>query len=325
MELLLPILAIIAGFAALVWGADRFVEGSAGLAHNLGVSPLVIGLTIVGFGTSAPEMLVSSMAAARGVPGLSIGNAIGSNITNIALVLGAAAMMNPLKVHGSVLKRELPVLLGAMLLASGLLLDGTLGRVDGGMLLGALVLLVGWTVLREARAGSEASVDDIDEIPEGLSTKAAIGWIMLGLFILLGSSELLVWGAKEVARHFGVGERIIGLTVVALGTSLPELAATLVAAKRNEHDIAVGNIIGSNLFNTLGVLGLPGLISPSEVDAGVLHLDIPVMLGVVVLLFLLARFFRPYRMLSRGSGAFLLLVYAAYIGYLGLSLFGATT
>lgn len=315
MELLLPALAVLGGFVALVWGADRFVMGAAATAQNFGVSPLIVGLTIVGFGTSAPEMLVSSIAAYRGAPGLSIGNAVGSNIANLALVLGLAVLVRPLQVNKNVLRRELPLLLLVMLIAGGLMWDGELGRVDGIILLGGLFGLVGWIVYdgiksREMPEGLE------DDLPDAMTTPVAVMWIVIGLVVLLGSSELLVWGAKDIARSFGVSERIIGLTVVAFGTSLPELAATIVAARRNEHDIAVGNVVGSNMFNTLGVLGLPGVIHPEEVEASVLSLDFPVMIGVTVLFWVLARLLRPYQHVTRWQGALLVLAYVGYVGAL---------
>ncbi len=312
MELLLPSLGVVVGFITLVWGADRFVLGSAAVARNLGVSPLVIGLTIVGFGTSAPEMLVSSMAAYRGAPNLSIGNAVGSNIANIALVLGIAALVNPLQVHRRVIRRELPILILVMFGAGALLLDGTLGFVDGWILIGGLGGLIVW-IVHEGMKQRELPSDLADEMPGEMSTLIAVFWILAGLAVLRGSSELLVWGAKEFATFFGVSERIIGLTVVAFGTSLPELAATVVAAKRDEHDIAVGNIIGSNMFNTLGVLGLPGVIRPSQCEPSVLQLDFPVMIGVAVGFWVLARLFRPFQRLTRVEGGVLLSAYFAYL------------
>ncbi len=317
MDLLLPALAVLGGFVALVWGADRFVMGSAATAQNLGVSPLIVGLTIVGFGTSAPEMLVSSIAAYRGAPGLSIGNAVGSNIANIALVLGLAVLVNPLKVNKHLIHKELPLLIVLMVAAGGLMWDHELGRIDGIVLLGGLFGLIGWIVWdglrsREIPEGLE------DELPGEMKTTTALLWVLVGLAVLLGSSELLVWGAKSIARSFGVTERVIGLTVVAFGTSLPELAATVVAAKRNEHDIAVGNIVGSNMFNTLGVLGLPGVIRPGVVEDSVLHLDFPFMIGVAVLFWLLARVVPPTFRLNRWQGGVL---FAAYFVYLGLLYF----
>lgn len=315
MQLLLPPAAVLGGFVALLWGADRFVLGAAATARNLGVSPLIVGLTIVGFGTSAPELLVSGIAAHRGAASLSIGNALGSNITNVALVLGVTALVAPLPVSREVVGRQLPALLAVMVGASALLLDGELGVGDGALLLAGLALTLGWVVWRGV-VGRHAP--ELGEVPSGLSTPKALGWVAVGLVLLLGSSELLVWGAKSVAAEVGVSEGVIGLTVVAFGTSLPELAATLVAARRSEHDIAVGNVVGSNMFNLLGVLGLPGVIAPSRCEPGFLNLDAPVMIGVTTLLWILARFCRPYGRLSRAQGALLLTCYLGYIGALAL-------
>lgn len=307
MTLLLPTLAIVLGFVVLVYGADRFVAGAASLAHNGGVSPLVIGLTIVGFGTSAPELLVSSVAAARGAADLGVGNAIGSNVTNVALVLGLATFVSPLRVASDVLRRDLPLLFGAMGLAAWMLSDGMLGRAEGAVLLGALALYLAWLV----RGGLKGRHEP-DPLPDGMSTRLAVFWVFAGLALLLGSSEALVWGAKEVALAFGVEARVVGLTVVALGTSLPELAATIAAARRNEHDIAVGNVMGSNLFNVLGVLGLPGAIAPGPVHAEVLRFDLPVMVGVTAAFFLFAAVPKS-RVVQRWQGGVLVLLYAAYL------------
>ncbi len=322
MHLLLPALAIIGGFIALVWGADRFVEGSAATARNLGVSPLIIGLTVVAFGTSAPEMLVSSFAAWAGNGGLAVGNAIGSNITNVALVLGVSAIVAPLSVHSKILSRELPLLVFTMLLTLSLMLDRHLGRIDGVILIAGLVVLLGWMIgegVRERQGGGESdalSDEFAEEIPEGMSMGRSIFWLVLGLFVLLGAARLVVYGASEVARYFGVSDLVIGLTVVALGTSLPELAASVVSAMKNEHDIAIGNVVGSNMFNLLGVLALPGLIRPSDVGPDVLTRDFPVMIGVTLLLWLKARGFYKKSQLTRFNGGVLVLIYAIYIGWL---------
>ena len=315
MALLYPSLAIVGGFIALVWGADRFVAGAAATARNLGIPPLIIGLTIVGFGTSAPELLVSSIAAHEGAPGLSVGNAIGSNVTNIALVLGTAAIVTPVLVHQRVLRRDLPMMIGVMVLAWALVFDQHLGRVDGIILLSGLALMIALVVREGIRGRKTDDVPEelLDEMPDPMSTPMAFFWLIVGLGVLLASSKGLVWGATTVARHFDVPELVIGLTIVAFGTSLPELAATVVAARRNEHDIAVGNIVGSNMFNTLGVLGLPGVIHPDHVEAGVIHRDFPVMLGISVLLFVLARALRPYRKLSRWQGGVLVTCFVSYL------------
>lgn len=299
------------GFVVLVWAADRFVLGAAGAARNFGVSPLVIGLTIVGFGTSAPELLVSGIAATTGSASLCVGNAIGSNITNITLVLGAAALVAPMSVVGSVLKRELPVLIACMLLATGLMLDGHLGFVDGWVLGIGLFVMMGWVIWLGMK--SENPDADAEEIPDDMSNAMAIVWILVGLGLLLASSRLLVWGASELARMMGVGELVIGLSVVALGTSLPELAASVMAARRGEHELAVGNVIGSNMFNTLGVLALPGILAPHTVDPMVLRRDLPAMFGVTFVFFVMTRFFLKPSHVSRIEGGVLVLLFVGYM------------
>lgn len=308
----LSISAVVVGFVLLVWAADRFVLGAAAFARNLNVSPLIIGLTIVGFGTSAPELLVSMIAASEGTPDLCVGNAIGSNITNIALVLGVAAIVAPMDVRGTVLRRELPILVLCMFLAAGLMLDGELGRIDGGVLMVALFVMMGWVVRVGMRSEDPDPVHD--EIPEGMPTPVAIFWLALGLLLLVGSSRLLVWGATSLAEAAGVSGLVIGLSVVAFGTSLPELAASVMAARRGEHELAVGNVIGSNMFNTLGVLALPGLIAPEPISPMVLQRDIPTMFGVTFLFFFMTRFFLRPSHVSRAEGGVLV---AAFVGYMG--------
>jgi cation:H+ antiporter len=309
------LLAIVGGFVFLVWGADRFVVGAAATARNLGVSPLIIGLTIVGFGTSAPEMLVSAVAAWQGNPGLAVGNAIGSNITNIALILGLTALLTPLAVNSRMLKRELPILTVTMLAGLTLLLDGQLSRLDGTLLLLGLLVMVVWMVRTSLkdRDGDPLGTEFSEEIPSDMPMNRALFWVGVGLLVLLLSSRLLVWGAVGIAQALGVSDLIIGLTIVALGTSLPELAASVVSALKGEPDIAIGNVIGSNLFNLLAVLGLPGLISPLAIESAVLTRDYPVMIGLTVMFFLMAYGFRgPGRRINRLEGGLLL---ACYVGY----------
>lgn len=308
--------AILLGFVAVVWGADRFVYGAAGIASNLGVGRLAIGLTIVAFGTSAPEMLVSGMAAWAGSPQMGIGNAIGSNITNTTFVLGAAALVRPLRVHSRLLIRELPVLLGIMVVAWIFLRDDSLSRVEGSILLAGMVVLVTWIGVQAKAHGSEeqdplaAGVED--DLPEPMSTGKGVLLFVVGLAFLLVGSRVLVWGAVGVAEDLGVSELVIGLTVVALGTSLPELAASVAAARRDEQDIAVGNVVGSNMFNLLGVLGLPGVIAPgATVSHAVVTRDFPIMFGVTLLLIIMAATGRPSH-IGRKRGTFLMLLFAAY-------------
>lgn len=258
------------------------------MATGLGVSRLVIGLTIVAFGTSAPEMLVSGIAAWAGSPQMGIGNAIGSNITNVTLALGAAALVRPLRVHSRLLIRELPVLLGIMVIAWIFLSDDSLSRVEGVILLLGMFALVSWIGVqgrRESRDMEPLVAAFEGEIPEAVPAWKAALWFTAGLAVLLVGSRALVWGAVGVARGVGVSELVIGLTLVALGTSLPELAASIAAARRDEQDIAVGNVVGSNMFNLLGVLGLPGVIAPDAVvDHALVTRDFPIMVGVTVVL-----------------------------------------
>jgi len=313
------ILAIIAGFALLVWGANHFVNGAAGLARNLGVSPLLIGLTIVGLGTSAPEILVSTMASIQGNPGLSIGNALGSNITNIALILGITALVSPLYVHSNTLHREYPVLLLVTLGASALMLDQNLGRLDGILLLVSLFVVMFWIVrLSSQRKADDPLLKELEkELPQPMSTSAAILWFSIGLLILLISSRILVWGAINIATAFGVSDLVIGLTIVAIGTSLPELAASIASAMKHEHDLAIGNIIGSNIYNLLAVLCIPGLIIPGDFAIEVILRDIPIMIGLTVALFFMGYSFKNSSgHINRFEGAVLVSAFIAYQGWL---------
>ena len=309
------LLAIAGGFVLLAWSADRFVVGASAMAYNLKVSPLVIGLTIVGLGTSAPEMMVSALASWQGNSGLAVGNALGSNIINTGLILGFTAMVIPLNVHSSILKRELPVLLLVMMVALLLLMDGTLGRLDGSLLLTGMAVMLIWMIRlgRTSPTGEDPmSAEFADEIPTTLSMGRAVFWLIVGGLVLLGSSRLLVWGAVSIAESMGVSDLVIGLTIVALGTSMPELAATVMSAIKGEHDIALGNVIGSNIFNLLVVLGLPGLINPATIDTEVLTRDYPVMIGLTLALFVMAYGFRGPGRINRIEGTLLVLAFCAY-------------
>ena len=308
-------LAILAGFLLLIWSADRFICGAAATARNLNISPLVIGLTIVGFGTSAPEMLVATFASMDESPSLAIGNALGSNITNIALVLGVAALITPLDVHSRILKKELPLLLGAMVIALILMIDGTLQRTDGILLFGSLILLM-WWITRQAltaRGRDDALQDEYrEELPGDMPMTRAIFWLVLGLIMLMASSKLLVWGAVNIAMDLGISELVIGLTIIAIGTSLPELAASITGALKNEHDIAIGNVVGSNLFNTLGVLAIPGILAPSTLETGIMEREIPVIFLLTIALFIMAYGFRGPGRINRVEGGLLLLAFCGY-------------
>jgi len=319
--MLLNALAILAGLAVLVWGADRFVSGAAALANNLGVSSMMIGLTIVGFGTSAPEILVSAIASADGNPGLAIGNALGSNIANIGLILGLTALITPLAVHSGVLKREYPLLLAVSLISLALMWDGELDRIDGAILVCLLVGILSW-MFHSAKTGTADPIaGEFDaEIPHDMPTRKAVIWLVLGLIALLASSRALVWGAANVATALGISDVVIGLTIVAIGTSLPELAASIASALKGEHDIAIGNVIGSNLYNILAVLSLPGLIAPGPFPPEVLYRDQPTMIGLTVMLFLMGYGFGNQGRINRFEGLVLLCLFIGYQSLLFFSL-----
>jgi cation:H+ antiporter len=312
------ILAISAGFAILIWGADRFIDGAANIARNLGISPLIVGLTIVGFGTSAPEILVSALAAFDGAPALGIGNAIGSNIANIGMVLGITILITPLTVNSDTLKREFPILALVMALALWLLWDQFLGYNDGLILFAGFILTLfgmAFLAMRSSRA-DPLQQDFNDEYAQvNMTTRQATSSFIIGLTALLIGSKALVLGAVGIATLFGVSELIIGLTIVAIGTSLPELAASIVSARKNEHDLAIGNILGSNVFNILAVLAMPGLIMPAATDNEILQRDFPVMVLLFILLFAFSKYGNDGR-IGRFAGSILLLVYIAYNGLL---------
>jgi len=321
------ILAVVAGLALLVWSADRFVDGAAAAARHFNVPPLLIGMVIVGFGTSAPEMVVSAIASWQGNPGIALGNAYGSNITNIALILGLTAMISPIVVHSKVLHKELPILMVVTGFALFLLRDNELSRMDGWLHLLVLSILVGWSILQGLRERSDALGEEMEaelvvhEMPLG----RAFLWLAVGLVLLIISSRMLVWGAVNIAHHFGVSDLIIGLTVVAVGTSLPELASSIAAIRKNEHDIALGNVIGSNLFNTLAVIGIAGTINPIAVEADIFNRDMMVMSALTVTLFLFAYGFRGRQgRISRFEGLLLLSAYVGYTVYLLAGVLGKT-
>ena len=322
-EIVLSTIAVILGFVLLVWGADRFVHGASAVARNLGVSPMIIGLTIVGFGTSAPEILVSVVSALEGNPGLAVGNALGSNITNIGLVLGLTAIICPLLVKSETLRREYPAMFAVMLLSLALMMDGDLGRTDGIILLCGLGLMIYWMVSLGLR---KSKVDPMEyeyaqEIPL-ITTQKALLWLLAGFAVLLVSSRILVWGSINIAHALGVSDLVIGLTIVAIGTSLPELAASILSALKKEPDIAIGNVIGSNMFNLLAVLGLPAIISPMPLDGAVLSRDYPFMIGLSIALFTMAYGFRGDGRVNRVEGGLLLLSYIVYMTVLYYSVKG---
>jgi len=311
---LIPIAQIAGGFILLVWGADRLVAGASAMARNLGVSPLIIGLTIIAFGTSAPELVVSAVAASRGNPGLAVGNAIGSNIANIGLILGITAIVYPLRVESETLKREYPLLMLIMIASFIMAADLNYSRTEGWLLLTGLAALVIWMVRFGMRRGpgDPLAEEFAAEIPSDMPTRTAVKWLIVGLIILPLSSRFLVEGAVTIARAMEVSEAVIGLTIVAFGTSLPELAAALTSALRQEDDLAIGNVIGSNMFNILGVLGIAATIEPVAVDELMLRQDFPVMFLLTVLLFFMAYGLHGPGRISRKSGILLLTIYSSY-------------
>lgn len=285
--MLIAAAAVLTGLVLLVWSADRFVDGASDTARHLGVSPLIIGMVIIGFGTSAPEMTVSALAAWQGNPGVALGNAVGSNITNIALIIGITAAISPIRVRSSLIRREFPVLIGITAVTVLLLSDGDLARADGVLLLLLFAGVMGWMIRSALQQRHDLLARDLErEAREDIlqPLPAALGWLLLGLVLLITSSRVLVWGAVEIATALGVSDLIIGLTVIAIGTSLPELASSIAAARRQEHDLALGNIIGSNLFNTLAVIGIAGSIHPLPLETGLLVRDLPVMVAVTLVL-----------------------------------------
>lgn len=304
---------LIIGLGVLVWSADRFVDGAVATARNQGMSPMLIGLTIVAFGTSAPEMIVSATAALDGAAGLAIGNAIGSNIANIGLVLGTTALIATIPVKPMVVKREFPILLTTTAITALLLIDGHLGQIDGVILFGMLALSLYF--LSRNHIEAPELTEEVDEMP-AMNTGKALFTLCIGLILLLASSKLLVWSATGIAREFGVSELIIGLTIVAIGTSLPELAASISSALKGHHDIALGNVIGSNLFNLLAVLPFPGLINPGPIESSVLLRDYSTMFLLTGILAYLAYHAQRKQAISRLSGAFFLVGYTVYLAIL---------
>ena len=320
----LPFVAVISGLALLVWSAGRFVDGSANVADHFGLPPLLIGMVIVGFGTSAPEMVVSALSSAQGNPGIALGNAYGSNITNIALILGLTAVISPIAVHSQVLRKELPILAGVTVLAAWQLWDGEITRLDALVLLTVFVGLMGWTIWQGLGKQPDTLGRDVTQELEGhiRPLPQAIFWLIIGLVLLIVSSRILVWGSVAIATGFGVSDLVVGLTIVAVGTSLPELASSVVAARKKEHDIALGNILGSNLFNTLAVVGLAGVIRPMAVAPEVVTRDIAVMGALTLSLFGIGYGFRgrPGR-INRLEGAAFLVCYIGYTIFLVSSSF----
>jgi cation:H+ antiporter len=311
--------AVVAGLAILIWSADKFVEGAAAMARLLGVSIMIIGITIVGFGTSAPEIVVSIIAVLDNTPDIAIGNALGSNIANIGLILGVTAILVPIPVASRLFRNEYPLLLLATAVMTWSLYDLKLDIVDGFMLFGLLILSLFRLIQQHRSHPAEYAREEHEkeELVHEMKMPAALGWLALGLLLLVGSSKLLVWGASGIAVALGVSELVIGLTVVALGTSLPELAASIASIKKGSPDLAIGNVIGSNLFNSLAVIGLPALLTTFSIDPAARSRDLTVVIIFTLVLLLMSRFpGAPPRNLTRLKGVLLFLGFVIYQLYL---------
>lgn len=322
MDIASYITAILIGFIALAWSADRFIAGASNIARGFNISPLIIGITVVGFGTSAPEILVSAMASLQNTPGIAIGNAIGSNITNIALVIGLTALIIPVSVRPQIIKREMPILFAIMAICFIFFFDKDLTRTEGIIFLILQVAVLIWAV-HISRKEKDHSAEELADDQAKMSVSKAIFWLILGLAVLLASSKLLVWGAVSIAKLLEVPELIIGLTIVALGTSLPELAASITSVRKNHPDIAIGNILGSNIFNILSVLGIAAVLSPTSIEDKVLSRDFAIMTGLTILLLLFSyRFGKKSGTIGRFEGFTLLCAYCGYQILLFLSVSG---
>ncbi|MBU2569573.1 MAG: calcium/sodium antiporter [Gammaproteobacteria bacterium] len=320
----LSVVLIIVGLALLVWSADRFVEGAAAVANFAGMSPLLIGMLIVGFGTSAPEMAVSAISAWHGNPNIALGNGYGSNITNIALILGITAIISPIAVHSQVLRKELPILSAVTLFAAWQIYDNEFTQLDAWLLLAVFGMIMGWTIIQGMHKDSDSFEKEMESELQAhaMTLGRALFWVAVGLILLVVSSQMLVSGAVTIAQSLGISDLIIGLTIVAIGTSLPELASSVIAAKKGEHDIALGNIIGSNLFNTTAVVGIAGAIHPMTIPEDILIRDWPVMAALTASLFVLGYSYNGGGRINRIEGGLLL---SAYIGYTCYLIFSVTT
>jgi cation:H+ antiporter len=317
--MLLAVAAVIFGLALLVWSADKFVDGAAATAGHLGMPALLIGMVVIGFGTSAPELVVSAIASLQGNPALALGNAYGSNITNIALIIGLTAVLAPITLNSQVLKREMPLLIMVTLIAAYPLWDGIITTAEAWFLLGVFAIYIAWSIIEGMNQPSDQLSGEFEQNLKAklVPMKKAIIWLLIGLILLVISSRLLVWGAVDIATALGVSDLVIGLTVVAIGTSLPELASAIAAVRKNEHDLAIGNVIGSNMFNTLAVVGLAGAINPIPIEPLVLQRDWVAMLGLTLLLavFGFRMNNRPNR-INRVQGVLLLCCFVGYTAYL---------
>jgi len=310
---------LILGFAALVWSADRFVYGAAALAKNFGVPTLIVGLTVVAMGSSAPEMMVSASAALANKTDTAVGNAVGSNITNILLVLGITALLRPLSVSSSTLKREIPLVLLVSIATWYIFSDNYFSFFEGAALLFGFVVFIGGLIFVSLRAKNQDDPfvsEACDEVPDNVPTKKAVFWLVVGMILLPVSSHFLVGSAVDIAKYFGLSDLVIGLTIIAIGTSLPELAASIAGVLKNEDDLALGNIVGSYIFNILAVLPLAGLINPSVIDASVANRDVLIMIGATLALIAMSLNFRGQRRINRLEGGVLIVAFMIYQGYI---------
>lgn len=322
-SLLIPSILFIIGLVLLVWSSDIFIDGASSVAKHMSISPLIIGVVVLGFGTSSPEILVSIHASLDNSPALAIGNVIGSNIANIALVLGVTAMVSPIIVKSSLLKQEFPIVIAVSFLGIILMLDGDLDETDGIILLITLIITMIWMI----KANKQTNINDKSLDPDPLKTEIiqelnqlkkislskSITMLISGIIVLIISANLMVTGAIDIAKYFNIPDLIIGLTIIAIGTSLPELAAAIAAAKKSETELMIGNILGSNLFNILAVLAMPALISPSTVDKTALLIDYPIMLMLTVVMMVIALPKNGKSVIRRWVGFLLTLSFVAYL------------
>jgi len=315
--MLWPGIALVAGMVLLIFSADKFVDGAAVTAKYFGLPPILIGILVIGFGSSMPEMVISVIAAGQGNPGLALGNALGSNISNIALILGITAIISPIVTGSTVLKRELPLLMFVTAVMALLFYyDGVLDRIDALILMVTFLFVMGWSIYAGVTTPDDQFGEMVEiELQDSMPIRRALIYLVVGLVMLVISSRIMVWGGVEIATELGISDLVIGLTIVAIGTSLPELASSIAAVRKNEHDLALGNVIGSNMFNTSIVIGITGLLSPTTVDPDILNRDIPVLIILTIILFMMCYGFRsegPGR-INRWEGVLLLMAYVGYI------------
>lgn len=319
-SLILPSIVLLIGLVLLVWSSDIFIDGAASTATHMNISPLIIGVVVLGFGTSAPEILVAILASVDNSPSLAIGNVVGSNIANIGLVLGVTAMVSPIVIKSSLLKREFPMLLAISLIGILLMLDKDLDITDGFILLTLLLIVMTWMIRANKNVSpsdplAQETIEELEDMPK-LSSGKSWFYLLAGLVVLMISAKMMVWGAVEVATFFKVPEMIIGLTIVAIGTSLPELAAAITAARKGEADLMIGNILGSNLFNLLAVMSMPALLAPSIIENTTLLLDYPIMLALTLAMLLVALPRKGKAVITKVEGFILLTSFIAYMVFL---------